>query len=210
MKLLFGACSFGCIYYAGIIKYIQENLPEKQIEEIHTVSSGCMAGISLLLKKDISELKNNYVNISPKNSVFGKMSKTVENGIRELVKTDENAKYLSNKLFISYTSFPYTRKIVSTYDSLDDLVNKCLASCYIPIYFEKPIYIDNWLTLDGKLTTPVHIDGFVSIHPCDNRTSIHSKTYKHNNLYPYDFDLIDKLIEDAYEDAKNFFDENLK
>ena len=205
MKLLFGPCSFGCIYYAGVVKYLIENDIVGTGDQVHCVSSGCIAGMSLLLQEPIESLNSYYIDATTQNP-FGNMSRITEKGIRSIVKTDERAVSLSGKLHVNYTRFPCFRSTCSVFRSLDELVNICLASCYIPLYFERPIFVNYWPALDGGVVHRTHMDGFVSVHPSDKSTSIHSSTYDHNNFYPYPQDRIESLLIESFNDAKVYFD----
>lgn len=151
----FGGCSWGCLYYIGCVKAIYELNYDKNCKVI-CCSSGCLAGIALLLKTDIETLINIYQKLTNDClkyiSPIGRMSKWYKTAFDRLIPNDEVAKSLSKRLTIVYTKFPsmeYIRK--NNFTNKNDLMKSCLASSFIPFYFTEMVFDENQLCLDGGL-----------------------------------------------------------
>jgi len=87
----------------------------------------------------------------------------------------EAYKMADNRLHISITephpSFQFLKNtIVHRFHSNDELLNYMLASCYVPFYYETPVYVKNKLCFDGGFS--------------NNNPTIDTQTIK---ISPYSF-----------------------
>ena len=109
----------------------------------------------------------------------GIMTQIVRQGITSVMPHDAHAR-ATGRLFVSIsvpTSLrqwlshgPLVNRLVSTFRNNDELIDALLASCYIPVYYERPALFKGTVVLDGGLTdnlpvSPLHPHVTVTVSP---------------------------------------------
>ncbi len=97
----------------------------------------------------------------------GRMTAFVRRGLDDVLPADAHAR-ASGRLRISITQIRGWRNwIVDDYRSRADLMSAVLASCYIPIYYERPARFRGRWCIDGGLTdnSPRFSDATVTVAP---------------------------------------------
>eukprot|EP01097_Dermamoeba_algensis_P008493 TRINITY_DN5690_c0_g1_i1.p1 TRINITY_DN5690_c0_g1~~TRINITY_DN5690_c0_g1_i1.p1 ORF type:complete len:328 (-),score=60.77 TRINITY_DN5690_c0_g1_i1:62-1045(-) len=147
----------------------------------------------------------------------GKCSAFVEEGLSSVLVPDAHKK-LSGKLFLSLTEIDGWRvknRIVNHFESKQDLVSLLMASCYVPLYWEKGVEYQGKTFIDGGFTNnqpvlspetvticPYHYSD-AHIRPADIRSSIIEAFL----LLPSE-DKIRRLEETGYKDTIAFLKQN--
>jgi len=211
LEYSFSGCSWGCLFYIGCIKAIHELKKNKDCRVI-TCSSGCIAGISLLLNKNIDDVKKIYQIMSDDcykcNTPIGKMSGWLRNGLEMLIKDDNEAISLNNKLTIVYTKFPSLKFIKKNiFESKEDLIKSCLASSFIPIYFTEMVFYDWQLCLDGGIINnhPILSDDTIIFGIGQNDKINIKNSIKVNIFSPPNKINHHHIIMDGYTQTKKYF-----
>ena len=161
LELSFCPTGWGCIYYIGIIRVLQEKLSydyTKHHVKIICSSSGVFASLIFLLNYENIELL--YFSLLEKygKNTFGKGNQIVRDIFEKIVPKDIDINRLSDKLYINYCTiegFRIKSHIVSRYSSRDELLNYVLASSYIPFYSGEQIYIHGKKAYDGFFNTQI-------------------------------------------------------
>lgn len=144
---------------------------------------------------------------------FGKMSYFVHKGLDEVLPLDACEK-VKGRLRISVTRFPKLKNELLPHHEFEDreaLIRAILASCYIPIYYEKPVIIKGRPYLDGGVSdnTPV-LDGHTIT--CSPMPSMQSRVIDiypqkeptvRQSLFPKVVTMIE-LYEQGIEDGDSF------
>ena len=131
IQLSFSGCGFLGIYHLGVVDCLRKNIPnlKEKIDKIYGCSAGCLVGMMLLCDKQMSEcltiVKDVVVELS---EVWGgplnysvNFSEAMRMNLDKLL--PENAHLIAtDKLFISSTKFPYENKIISKFNSKEELI----------------------------------------------------------------------------------------
>eukprot|EP00286_Rhodomonas_abbreviata_P008388 CAMPEP_0181324436 /NCGR_PEP_ID=MMETSP1101-20121128/20358_1 /TAXON_ID=46948 /ORGANISM="Rhodomonas abbreviata, Strain Caron Lab Isolate" /LENGTH=181 /DNA_ID=CAMNT_0023432611 /DNA_START=675 /DNA_END=1220 /DNA_ORIENTATION=- len=119
----------------------------------------------------------------------GTMTAFVKGGLVTMVPPNAH-ELASGRLTVAYTSLQPTPKGVreTTWRSKEDLVNCCLASCYIPVYYEEPIEYAGCVCVDAGLTDnqPVTSLDTVTVSPFSTDDAV----IKPTQAYPTSFSLV--------------------
>ena len=127
LSLCFGGCSWGCVYYIGVYKYLKSVYSRKQLQNfrISGTSSGIFIAVPILLGKEVDELVKMYkefADIARKYGVMGKMSIYHEYCFTKWLPDGGNEyKVLNDRLFI-LVSRPFSKyEIISHWNSNTEL-----------------------------------------------------------------------------------------
>ncbi|KAJ3135754.1 putative inactive peptidyl-prolyl cis-trans isomerase-like 6 [Physocladia obscura] len=78
----------------------------------------------------------------------GKMSHTLKQGLFQIIPYDVSA--IDGRLFISSTLYPSMKNtILVKFPSKFELIDAIMASCFIPVLYENPVYLTNRMTESG-------------------------------------------------------------
>lgn len=150
----FGACSWGCGFFVGVHRSMEEmwglNFYEKLIS-IHGDSAGVFFALGIALGKNSTEMDALYRNLSLRCHIEG-ISKNSEivNEALDFFLEDENAyTKVNNKLSIGITTFPLAHKRLWSWESNMELRQCLIASMYLPMYCAPIDLIHGAYVMDG-------------------------------------------------------------
>ena len=220
-SISFSGCAWHLGYHFGVIRFIQES--KIDIHHAMGASSGSLAAILLLseveaekgmkLLFEMAQESKNHL-LGP----FGHMTRFVKRGLKELL-PDEAYRHLNGRLGISITLMPFFTNHIYPKKSLEsnnELVNLALASCYIPIYYEKPVLVGRRPAIDGGLSDnlPTLNKKTITVSPTPSLQSrkIHIGPPKSEEkslkeaLFPKK-ETLSSLYSRGYNDARKFFED---
>ena len=221
-SISFSGCSWHLTYHIGVVNYLQTNHIKCHVAL--GASSGSLAGIVLttgIKAQDTLEFCLEMSNNAAKRKLgpVGKMSRYVRGGLNELLPEDA---YLSaqGRLKVSITELPLFRNRIYPLEPIQnnqELMQIALGSCYIPIYYEKPIFIKGKPVIDGGATDnlPILDQSTITVSPKPSlqskKTDIGPKVEPEfrSSMFP-DNTVMKDLFLQGYADAKRFFDEKSK
>ena len=141
----FTGCSWLLFYHLGVMRAIVLSFPPASLARLHFAGASCGSLIAAALAcnvamQDMLELAAVLAQFALNRHwgpVLG-MTHMVNTGLQKILPDDAHV-LCSNRLHVSLTSItvPATNVIVSSFTSKQDLINVLLASCYIPLYYEK-------------------------------------------------------------------------
>lgn len=141
----FTGCSWLLFYHLGVMRAIVHSFPPASLSRLHFAGASCGSLVAAAMAcnvamQDMLELANALARVALARHwgpVLG-MSHMVNTGLQKLLPDDAHV-LCSNRLHVSLTSIsvPPTNVIVSSFTSKQDLIHVLLASCYIPLYYEK-------------------------------------------------------------------------
>lgn len=162
-SVTFSGCSWLMVFHIGAARWMVENgWIDLETIRVFGCSSGALVGAAVLCQipeKEFLEFVD-LMAMESQRKVFGplaRMSWIVKAGLERLLPEDAHL-FLSNRLFVSVTVYPSDdgkllgNRVVSNFDSREDLIQTLLASCYIPFYYEKPVRIGGSFFLDDGIT----------------------------------------------------------
>jgi len=223
----FSGCAWLITYELGVARYLKTNLPQEVFHsaKFTGTSSGSFIAAALATDTDLNKTRNVIHSLRKQADAswfgpFGNCSALVKKGLQEMVQPGIYKK-ANDRLYISITEQGHSflpiaqNRLVSQFNSDEELVKSLLASCYIPGYYEEPVFINNKVCLDG---------GFSNNRPrIDARTIVVSPYSSSSaNIKPtkVDFSFLDAFVfiptvekmkemeEMGYFDCNTFWKEN--
>lgn len=145
---------------------------------------------------------------------FGRMSRTVAAGLRRLMPEDTYLR-VQGRVYISVTRLPTLRNLLLPERELrsnEELLHIALASCYIPLYYERPVFYGGFPALDGGASDNVpQLDAhtvLVSPSPSAQRKRVDIFPKEEppllTSLLPR-VKVVERLFEQGREDGREFF-----
>jgi hypothetical protein len=155
MNFSFSGCSWLFVYHLGVAAHLQKRFELKD-SRFAGASSGSLVAVALAAGVDAHDVLDCALDLAGQAhrrwlGAVGAMSRIVGGGIEKLLPPDAHHR-VEGRVFISVTELPRLRvRLVSSFTSRDDLIRAMLASCYVPVYCERPIVFRGKLWLDGGL-----------------------------------------------------------
>jgi hypothetical protein len=151
----FSGCSWLFVYHLGVAARLQERA-DLEGSRFAGASSGSLVAVALAAGVDANEVMDLAMDLAGEArarrlGAVGAMTRLVGSGIERLLPKDAHRR-VDGRVFISLTELPRLKpRVLSSFTSRDDLRRAMLASCYIPIYCERPTFFRGRLWLDGSL-----------------------------------------------------------
>ena len=219
----FAGCSWLLTYHLGVGKFIQKKLDPDDFC-FAGASSGSIAALTMATGIDVEE---SYAFIHEKASEsqsrilgpFGRMTGYLKEGFLRLLPKNASES-AADRLFVSVTELPlFKNRLFQASDvhTNEDILQAVLASCYIPLYYERPVFFEGRFCIDGGLTDncPRPVMDTITVCPPTrfhkNRADIHPPTV---SLLKHAFlpktDILKTLFDQGIKDAENFFTKNAR
>lgn len=133
-------------WQAGTAKYLQSNNKINKNTTFIGASAGSLTALLLLCNVDFDKAAWRALDLAQKEGIFEKKSGLVgilgnllRKWLNEIVPDNITAKDLEN-LYISLTPIGRSPFLVSAFQSKEDVINACLASCHVPLFMDgKPV-----------------------------------------------------------------------
>ena len=155
----FGGCAWLMAYHMGVGRELQARFDTSSFTFLGA-SSGSLAATlmasgagmdgGLELACELARETRTKRFLSP----VGRMTSYVRRGMSQYLPADAHRR-VEGRLIISVTSLPRLRNWRLPDRPLannDELVNLLLGSCYIPVYYERPVFVRGRPVVDGGLT----------------------------------------------------------
>lgn len=217
LTLSFAGCSWLLTYHFGVVRFIQENLSLKGLR-FAGASSGSVAALVLATGLPAQEAYDfaREMAIDAQDRRFGpvgRMSRYLHGGLDQLLPKD-CVKKASGRLIVSVTELPRFRNRLVTVNApmtREELILLIRASCYIPIYYERPVRMNGRYYVDGGLTNNLPNPGgeVISVSPTRRfQAGVHiapavPPSIKHA-FFP-DPNILKTLYRQGYEDAAQYW-----
>jgi len=217
-SISFAGCAWLLTYQMGVAKFIQENLQTHTMQFLGA-SSGAAVALMLVAGGNFDGALQSALDFArhSKTRLFGpvgKMSHYLMTGLKTHLPKDAFRK-AENRLFISVTELPFLKNKLlpaANTQSNEDLLRMVLASCYIPLYYEKPVVMGGRLYIDGGLTNNIPVLGpetiRVSPKPSWHRGGFHIFPQEEpRTLHAFfpDLKVMEALFQQGIDDARSFF-----
>ncbi len=198
------------IYHLGVLARLREQ-SDMSGWSFGGASSGSVVGAIAATGVDVSAARDFVVRMAKdaqrrRFGPAGKMTRYVRGGLEQLLPTDAHER-ASGRLLISITTLPRLEPLlVDRYASRCDLIRAVLASCYIPLYYERPVRFRGRFCIDGGLTDnlPKLDDATLTVspQPGDYDYCPDEPVPRRYGLLPPDTDTLNALFESGYRTVK--------
>ena len=164
-SIVFCSGSWGCSYYIGAFKAIQEKWSKDELImcKFGGISAGSIIALGAALNISSDVLEEIYLELSDsaeRYGVFGKMSRYHTKVLDKLITKPDDYKRVKNRLYIGLSNFYGKFVILSEWKSNKDLIDTLHASFHIPYYTTYTRKINNKIAIDGAFTS-----GWFKIEP---------------------------------------------
>lgn len=215
----FAGCSWLLTYHLGVGKCFQERLDTSKIKFLGA-SSGSIAALLMAGGIDGEEAFRFAVELGRdakkrRWGPVGRMTHYLTTGLNRFVPADAHLT-TRGRLKISVTELPFFRNRLYPLNhpqSNDELIQYILASCYIPVYYEKPVFLGGRPCIDGGITDncPILNADTIRVSPKPRwhklKVQIGPKEEPplHHAFIP-NLDTMHLYFEKGYEDARIFLE----
>jgi len=156
----FDGCSWLMTFHLGVATALVDAMGWSGVSQLHFCGSSCgsLIATALACHVDLKAMRTfvfDMLDIALTRALgpVGIMTAFVKGGLTTML--PDNAHDLAaSRLTISLSALhPAPRNVrASSWSSREDLIACCLASCYIPVYYEVPVEFQGSVCLDGGLT----------------------------------------------------------
>ncbi|ATB43438.1 transport-secretion protein 2.2 [Cystobacter fuscus] len=154
-SISFSGCAWLISYHLGVIDVAREVCDLSRTTFLGA-SSGSLAAILAAAEIKTADALDFIItmvrDVEPRwLGPFGRMSQTVTAGLRRLMPEDTYLR-VRGRVYISVTRLPTLRNLLLPERELrsnEELLRIALASCYIPLYYERPVFYGGFPALDG-------------------------------------------------------------
>jgi len=211
-SIFFAGCSWGSVYYLGIYKSLLEKIGKEKISQLKIGgnSSGALFATCILLGLPYNEITDIYLEMSQmatKHGCIGKMTYYHNIILNRILKKGNEYQQLTGKLYIGVTFYLDQHRLISKWDSNNDLRNCLHASFHVPVYCTYLPKINNRIVIDGSFGKNfVKLDSnTLIINPLSKRnTDLHAKNMKLTDcIFNIQGNKYNQLINDGYIDMSN-------
>jgi len=161
LNFSFAGSSWLMSYGLGVAKVLQKELTNEKLL-YSGASSGSITATALAVGWDPEEIKEILLELSDKAinrekysflGAIGRMTGFLTYGLEHFWQKGSVYSKARQNLYIPVTRL-YDKKalIIKDFYSDEDLKKTIFASCYIPIYYEKPVKFRNYYCIDGGIT----------------------------------------------------------
>ena len=206
----FRGCSWLMIYNLGVLEALRET-PQISEWRFAGASSGAVTATIAAAGIETEDASDWLIRMAEEGArrrfgPVGRMTHYVQGGLDHLLPNDAHTR-VNGKLRISITRLRGMESwIVDEYESKQELIEAVLASCYIPIYYERPARFRGQLCIDGGLTEncPRYDSQTLTVSPQPGPFDIYPnlQTPRRFHYFPPGRDRLQRLFQIGYESAK--------
>mmetsp|Transcript_37901 Transcript_37901/g.89671 ORF Transcript_37901/g.89671 Transcript_37901/m.89671 type:complete len:356 (-) Transcript_37901:19-1086(-) len=198
----FDGCSWLMSFHLGVATALVDAMGWKGVSQLHFCGSSCgsLIAVALACRVDLGQMREFVFEMLDVALVrflgpIGTMTAFVKGGLVSML--PENAHDLaSGRLWVSLSALcPQPKNVrASAWASRQELIACCLASCYIPIYYEEPVEFQGHVGVDGGLTDnqPVTDANTVTVSPWAHGEAL----IRPSQTYPASFSIVPGSRED--------------
>jgi hypothetical protein len=154
----FSGCAWLVAYHFGVGRVLQRRTDTSRHVYLGT-SSGAIAAAVLAVGVDCDDAFGRLISLAHAASTrrlgpAGLMSRFVRTSLEDLI-PEQGHQALFGRLHVSVTELPRVRNRIlprAPFASREELICVILASCYIPLYYERPVLLGGRPYVDGGLT----------------------------------------------------------
>ncbi|MCA9566063.1 MAG: patatin-like phospholipase family protein, partial [Myxococcales bacterium] len=176
----FAGCSWLMIFHLGVLDHLSETYSLDQWRFAGS-SSGALTAALGASGTSVWDAKRLLIELAEASRTrrlgpVGRMSGYVRDGLERTLPSDAHER-ASNRLRIGITTLPRLDvTYASQFSSRAELIDAILASCYIPIYYERPVKFRGQWCIDGGLrdNQPRFDADTITVAPRSGATQVNS------------------------------------